>query len=283
MKRKYSLYGIALAAVTVIGLPSCSGGSKEASPEDQVKESVKYFVEKLSANQLDSVKNIYSEIAMADSIAPIQSDSITVVETGKGNFDVTVAEGITLKVTRSDDGTVKITESKGLFAYPADKIEFAKNTGMWDDALTDAQLNERMKDEGFADYVNNKMSSQTKNIITIGPLNGGSFDTYHTQTLKNNSNVEIRASDYVINVTEVEYYWNDQYGVNEPRESRTTRPGKAIAPNGSTKVSFETYYGGSSGEVKGITWKISDEEKARRFAKYTGKEYQEYLDSKKGE
>lgn len=279
MKRK-QLFGIA-SILTGMALTACSSGGKSVSPEDEVRESVKHFVEMVSAGQLDSVKNIYPEIAMADSIAPVKSDSISVTETGKGSYDVAVAEGITVKITRSDDGAVKITESKGLFAYPAEKIEFAKNTGMWDAALSDVKLNERMKDEGFADFIKDKISSQTKNIITIGALSGSSFDTDYTQTLKNNSNVEIRPSDYVINVTGVEYYWNEEYGVNEPREIRTTKPGKAISPNGSARVSFPTYYGSPSGEIKGITWKISDEEKARRFAKFTGKEYQEYLDSKK--
>lgn len=279
MKRK-QLFGIA-SILTGMALTACSSGGKSVSPEDEVRESVKHFVEMVSAGQLDSVKNIYPEIAMADSIAPVKSDSISVTETGKGSYDVAVAEGITVKITRSDDGAVKITESKGLFAYPAEKIEFAKNTGMWDAALSDVKLNERMKDEGFADFIKDKISSQTKNIITIGALSGSSFDTDYTQTLKNNSNVEIRPLDYVINVTGVEYYWNEEYGVNEPREIRITKPGKAISPNGSAKVSFPTYYGSPSGEIKGITWKISDEEKARRFAKFTGKEYQEYIDSKK--
>ena len=151
MKKLFFLLGVSFMVGGML-LSSCDGG-KKLTPEDEVRNYGKNFVEKLSANQLDSLTASYPDLVNAESLVPVQSDTILVAETAPGQFNVTLAEGITLKVNRSDDGNITVTESKGLFTFPDDKIELAKKTGMWDDNLSDDQLNDRLKDDDFFDYL----------------------------------------------------------------------------------------------------------------------------------
>ena len=261
-----------LAFIPFMTLCACSG--KKTTPEEEVRNYGKYFVEKITANQLDSLTTSYPDIANADSIVPVLSDTILVVETSPGQYNVTLTEGITLKVNRSDDGNISVTESKGLFAFPTDKVDIAKKTGMWDDKLSDAQLNERMKDEEFFKYIKDQIKNKTSNILTVGkyvdtsdPDANGRFGY---NTLKNNSDVDIDPSDYSMIYYEFDF----------DKQEYKTRSGKPIPAHGSIRI--ESSGGTLFGEYfEKIKWNLSEEQKVEKFTPYTGKEYQEYLNSKK--
>ena len=152
MKKFLFYFNISIAFIGI--LYSCDSSKKQSpkeniNPEEDVRNYGRYFIEKLSANQLDSLKASYTDIAKADSLVPFKSDTIMVVETSPGQYDMTLAEGISLKVIRSDDGNISVTESKGLFAFPTDKVDIAKKTGMWDENLSDTKINERLNDVDF--------------------------------------------------------------------------------------------------------------------------------------
>ena len=268
------LFGIAALALTV---GACGGGEKKVSPEEEVRDYGRYFVEKLAANQIDSIKATYPDIVKGDSLLPVKSDTIIVVESAPGKFDVTLAEGIILKVNRSEEGDITVAESKGLFAFPEDKVELAKKTGMWDDNLTDAQLAERMNDNDFFEWVSKKIVNSTKNIISIGKTHddgsnpSGDPDVYRKYVvLTNNTDVPVSGSDY-----KTKWRWETW-----ELSGNNTESGKDIPPHGSVTIKWKE--GGDSGkEITGIKWNLSDQELKAKFASYTGKEYQEYLDSKK--
>lgn len=141
---------------------------KTTDPVEEVRHYATHFADKVSAGQLDSVEVSYPEIAQADSIVSIQSDSIVVTETPPGSFDVTFVPNVTLKVSRAEDGSVKVTESYGLFAFPDSKIEIAKKTGMWKKDLTDVQLAEKMRDPDFFEMINDKVKKASSDIISVG-------------------------------------------------------------------------------------------------------------------
>ena len=256
-----------------IGLIVSCGG--KATPEEEVRNYGKYFVEKVNSNQIDSLKSSYPAIANADSIVPLQSDSIIIAESNTTDqFHVTLAEGITLKVNRSEDGNITVTESKGLFSFPADKKDIAQKTGMWDENLSDAELSERMKDEEFFKYIKDQIKNKTSNILTVGkyvdssdPYANGRFGY---NTLKNNSDVDIDPSDYSMIYYEFDF----------DKQEYKTRPGKPIPAHGSIRIesSGGTMYGEYFEKIK---WNLSEKQKVEKFAPYTGKEYQEYLNSKK--
>ena len=278
MKKLFFLLSVPFMVSGML-LSSCDGGKKLA-PEDEVRNYGKNFVEKLSANQLDSLTASYPDLVNAESLVPVQSDTILVAETAPGQFNVTLAEGITLKVNRSDDGNITVTESKGLFTFPDDKVELAKKTGMWDDNLSDAQLSERMKDDEFFTWVKNNKDVKTKNIISVGKTieDGGIGDLSDPYLchaiLTNNSDVPINGSEYM---TKWEY-WNSY---QEHNPTYDYEKGKDIPANGSVRIDW-SYGGESEYYLKGIKWNLSPEQLKEKFEKpFTGNEYQEYLNSKK--
>lgn len=281
MKRQSYLFASLFALI--LGLLSCGGG-KKATPEEEVRNYGKYFVEKLNVNQLDSLTASYPDISKADSISPLQSDTILVVETAPGQYDLTLAEGITLKVNRAEDGNITVSESRGLFAFPADNMDIAKKTGMWDDKLSDAQLNERMKDEEFFKYIQDQIKKKTSNIITVTKLTWpkeyandpyafvGNYEG--TQTITNHSDIPLDGSEYSF-IRKEEFCYQ---GVDE-KETKIEK-GKPIPANGSIKVNSWLNRNGES-VVKSIKWNLTPEQLQEKFVSLTGNEYQEYLDSKK--
>ena len=126
-----NIYFSAFAAF-VMFLSSCGGKGttpEGPTPEEEVRSYGKDFVAKLTAKQLDSLKASYPDIVTADSIATLKSDTILVSETAPEQYDITLAEGVVLKATRSQDGNIEVISSRGLFAFPSDKMEMARKTG----------------------------------------------------------------------------------------------------------------------------------------------------------
>lgn len=258
----------------VLLITSCS--ERKATPEEEVRNYGKYFVEKLNANQLDSLKLTYPDISKADSLNTVKSDTIMIVESAPGQYDMTLAEGVMLKVIRLDDGNITVSESKGLFAFPQDKVEIAKKTGMWDDKLSDAQLNERMKDEQFFAYIQDQIKKIPDNILTVGKY--VNLSPPHTDgimgynILQNKSDVDIAPSDYSLIYNE----WD----ADIDKSWYKTHHGKYIPGHGSIKI--ESSGGSMDGQVfKKIKWNLTPEQLQEKFASFTGNEYQEYLNSKK--
>ena len=272
--KKSLLFGIAALALTV---GACGGNEKKASPEEEVRDYGRYFVEKLAANQVDSIKATYPDIVKGDSLLPVKSDTIIVVESAPGKFDVTLAEGIILKVNRSEEGDITVAESKGLFVFPDDKVELAKKTGMWDDNLTDAQLAERMNDNDFFEWVKAKIKKTTSNILSVK----GDVFSGDGQYIVNNTNVHISGSDYVILKEETMRYETDEMYVWDWKTRKYSKPGRDIPPHGKIKEESWVAPVGTQDVVKGVKMKLSQEQMLEKFASFTGQEYQEYLDSKK--
>lgn len=269
-----------LFSCIALGMMAASCGVENApTPEDEVRDYAKFFVEKISLNQLDSLKASYPDIMDADSIVALQSDTIMVEETSPGQFSVALTPEATIKVSRSEDGSISVVESHGLFAFPEGKMNVAKNTGMWSDEMTDVQLNERMKDDEFFDLMKAKSQITPKDVISIGKLvitKEWDGVEMHCGTgyylLTNKTDFPIKGSDYSIVMLTQNIYTGSSYKHDEP--------GKDIEPGGAVKVDVILRPKGDN-SVKDIKFTLSDEELAARFAPLTGNEYQEYLDSKK--
>lgn len=265
---------LSLTAVGALIASSC-GGSQKLTPEQEVRNYGKYFTEKISVGQLDSLKITYPDILLADSLTPLKSDTILVVETVPGKYELTLAEGVLIKLVRTDDGNITVEESRGLFAFPDDKVKIARKTGMWDNKLNDAELNKRMKDKDFFDYIAKNKTVNPKNIITIGKRivdyedpNLGTTDNH--LILTNNTDIPISGADY-----KIPYHWevwedqgNDAYD------------GKDLPPHGTARINWSEGAEGDR-EFKAIKWNLTPKQLQEKFGAFTGNEYQEYLDSKK--
>ena len=275
--KKFLFFLIISISIGEAILTSCNTGGKP-TPEEEVRNYGKYFVEKLNANQLDSLAVSYPDIAKADSIIPITSDTIIVAENAPGQFDMTLADGITLKVTRSEDGNISVIESKGLFAFPADKVDIAKKTGMWDDNLSDAGLNERMKDEEFYKWLNNKKTIKTSDIIELGNRSSDISSGTGFRDVINKTDHKIKGSDYQVIRTWIDI--DPNCGDWIETKGSEVLSGKDIPPHG--RVKFEYYFGNHLvQDIKSIKLKLTPEQIQEKFAPHTGNEYQEYLNSKK--
>ena len=281
-----------MLGVTVLGFVSSCGRnngnsklsaeSNEADKEvaiDEVRNFGKNFAEQASAGQLDALTASYPELSDVKTVVPLNSENIIVTQTESGLYQITLAEGVTMNVKRSEDGTIKVVDSHGLFVFPEDKVEIAKKTGMWDANLSDAQLNERMKDKDFFTWVKNNRDVKTNNIISVGKTinDGGTGDLsdpnlYHA-ILTNNSNVPIKGSEYKLKWE----YWNP-YQDHNP--TYNYEKGKDIPANGSVRIDWSDG-GESENNLKGVKWNLSSEQLKEKFGKpYTGNEYQEYLNKK---
>ena len=291
--KKFLFFLIISISIGEAILTSCNTRGKP-TPEEEVRNYGKYFVEKLNANQLDSLAVSYPDIAKADSIIPITSDTIIVAENAPGQFDMTLADGITLKVTRSEDGNISVIESKGLFAFPADKVDIAKKTGMITEETNDIQKSEVLKNEDFFNWLDKHIFDQLQNAVVIeegvsrvkeekvyNELYDGVvtfMTTIKPIIITNNGNVPIEGADYTV-------YYTYEIEREEAPEGTFTRSKKGISlnPGESGQIVITTDGSPFSPPVvknPRIKWNKSDNINKNNY-KFSGKEYQEYLDSKK--
>ena len=265
---------LAVGIGAAIWIPVHLHNEKLLTPEEEVRKFGSYFVEKISAGQLDSIKDFYPQIYMADSIVPLKSDSIIVMEFAPNQYDVTLTEGVKLKINRSDYGYITVAESKGLFAFPEYKVDIAKKTGMLDQNLTDIEISHRINDDNFYEYLNKKIKQIASNLITVGEY----YSFYNGEgyyPITNNSDKEISKDNYRIML----HTWEGNAW--ETYRDKTHRvKGKNLGPNETFK--FRTSNGsGYLEEVTGISIEIPEKELFSKYINFSGNEYQEYLDLKK--
>lgn len=282
--KKISIYLLTLCLM-FIGMTSCGNKNGKLSDSNGVSETqsaenrqmVEAFIDKfvgyVNGNQLDSINAVFPS-ANFEAVTPLGSESYSIDENGDGTFKVSFGENQWIAVSQSGDGVITVTDSKSIATFPNDKVNIAKKTGMWDESLSDIKLNERMKDEDFFKFIKDQIKKKNENILIVGkyvdtssPEANGRFGY---NILKNNSDVDIDPSDYSIIYYEFDFD-NEKY---------KTQAGKRIPAHGSIKLesSGGTMYGSY---FEKIEWNLSDEEKAVKFASYTGNEYQEYLNSRK--
>lgn len=196
-----SLLSMSLVAVVLIVFSTCCN---RISPEEQVRNYAQYFVEKLNANQLDSLVASYPDIEIADSVINLKCDSVIIEKIGdEGVYEVILNEGVRLKLNYLDKGEIKVMETRGVFAYPEAKMTIAKKTGLWNDTINDVNLNKRMNDEAFFKYVKDIKKINPKTLITIGKFTSsdkhmGLAARDGSKPLINNTDVEIKGTDYYI-------------------------------------------------------------------------------------
>ncbi len=276
---------IALIVVVILGGVGylLFGVGKKVTPEEQVRSYAKYFIEKVSLNQIDSLKETYPDISMADSLVQIKSDSILVRELTPGRFEATLAPKVKIEVNRNEDGKINVVHSYGLFAYPSKQQEIALQTGLYKDSLNDIEITTRMKDKEFFDYIEKKNKKLTASILKKGKP--GHFDgRYIYNYVTNLTDQPIKGSDY--SVTFKDSWWSFalavEYGDDNGGITKyAVRQGKDIPPHGT--VTFKREWEGDNwnGDIQKIELKIPEEELLKRFAPFKGNEYKEYLDSKK--
>lgn len=280
--KKFTINLAIIAAMALAGVSITSCG-KKAAPEDQVRDYGKYFLEKLSANQIDSLKASYPDIVKADSLVSLQDealgiDSIMVAPIATaGQYEVQIGKGVSLIVNYADDGTITVAQSKGLFAFPQSKMELARKTGLWEVSLGDAELADRLNDKDFFDWLAKEKTVKTSDILTLGRTEGDGYWTDGFRYIVNQTDQHINGSDYKV-VYKYGYSVFNGYDY-DTSQGTEYKSGKDIPPHGSVKFPFvKTSHGGE--DITGVKLNLSQDEIQERFAPYTGTEYNDYLKSK---
>lgn len=279
---------ILLATCISIPLLTSCGGDK------QVKEFALQFGNLAQGNKLDSLKLMYPGIEAADSVAlKFNPDDIKITEGEKdGVYTINYGNDVSIEVVTEGDGDtakLQVADSKGLFAWPKDRMEFAKKTGMYKAGLADANLASRMNDTAFIKQLSFDFANELKSNVTVSSwrvLNGNIFGAPLGRyviarfgcTVKNNTTYEIPGSYYKVNYRIVSRhmgmaYWEDTFST-----SSGVFKGKNLKPNGSASYSLEaTNISGNPG----LMWNVSDEELFNKFFTPKGNEYDDYLKNKK--
>ena len=276
------IYLFAVFCLALAGMMACSGGKG-----NKMQDFANSFAGYVNANQMDSIKAVYPT-ANFDSVAPISTDSIAIDDDGNGKtFRINYSGNTWLDVEMSEDGDITVINSNGIAALPSDKLEIARNTGMITDSTPDVKKQTLLNDStyfawldknyGGGEYVIQVKPGKYKNIWK--PSYGEGSQGTITVTLTNLSDQPISGSDYSIAYKTYESngytdYSRRNYTVNN------THKGIDLKPNGSGTIKLTRWetYKFHSFQIKPANGK---EDQLKYQYKPTGKEYQEYLESKK--
>lgn len=261
----------------------------DSNKDKEIKQFSLNFAEKISKNQVDSVRALYPDAVNCDSFALVfNADSIQVVETQTpGTFKVKMGKA-DFTVKKVEGGNMTVTESHGLFAYLPSDLEFAKKTGQWKDGITDKELAKRMNDKDFEkSLVENFEKEFSKRLSITHKVPNSNFEASERQSIyivKNNSSTQIDGSDYEISIP---FFKEDYMFDPNPKRWNEIRKGKTISPNGS--VTYEEYIVTERGDFSRsgpvfnghtIVLKLKGKALLNKYFSATGNEYEEYLKAK---
>lgn len=273
--KKYIYIVVPIFLFVAIFLSSCGDGA--------VKDFATDFATKVSKNQVDSVRALYADAAGCDSFAlNFMPDSMTIEEISDGMYKVSLGSA-DFTVSKADDGQMTVKESHGLFAYPAEKLDFAKSTGQYDPALSDAKNAERMGDEDFMNYINIKLREQSQNALVIVSKRGTNYGEgeggirvagNYLFVVQNTTDNTIPGSAYQLIVT------TKDWDIESLRDTYSSRrlPGKDLGPGEQATFACRAGTFGTSAKINYIG---ADPSTLLSNFKATGYEYAEYLSKTK--
>lgn len=235
---------ILLPLLTIALLAGCNGlGNSETK---QVENFVAKYIKHVKANEVDSIKSMYKALEGLDVNFVLIDEDVDIEQdaSNPGTFKVKSGD-IELTVKRSQDGTMEITNSRGLLAYNPQKVAIARKTGQFKDGLSDVEQAQRMSDTGFEDYLINKVNNSIMSGLQIVSRSGINYaegeggmlqPTGYSVTVMNSSDYTIPGSSY-----SVVFRWTDMvedyyYGYRDVKKSQT-KSGVDLAPGQSQTFS----------------------------------------------
>lgn len=265
-----------------------------------VNEFMASFALAVNNGDTTALQTMYPDVVKADSLSSLSDISSLVLESNeKGDTTVVkMASDIILVIVGTSKDSLRVVSSKGLFAYPVTDMELARNTGQWEDSLTDVELAERMADKSFKEYLENKFYSYVVNNLKVEGLNEVldvqdnvhiGYDHYII-TIVNNTNTDFSCSDYSLYLT---MYHGSNYDVftdswlekSKDKEYSHFVMGVDIKAGGKAPVitygcpNDEDYSWDVVAEAT-LTLKLTKSQLFNKYFKATGNEYKEYLSTK---
>lgn len=249
------------------------------------KAEVAEFAKKVSQyardNLPDSLAAVYPGMdSLEITLAPV-SDSVSVDQIpDKENMYLVKLGDATLEVQCEADGKMTVVKSHGLFTYDKAEKETAKARGQYVDSLPDLENARRMADGEFLAYFEKMKTSfeEVPNPLKVGKyvitknINVGYEIGQGSVTVTNTSNEAVSGSDYRLS-----YRMEHVPQMQEPYSDRVEEKGKDIPANGIVKYNIDW---GQRDYPDENSFKIVWMAKPKEYVP-TGKEYDQYLESKK--
>ena len=274
------------------------------SGNGEVQQFVEQFAKAVEDNDDATIQELYPNAEKADAMQiTYNKDSLYVINTeGNDTIDVRLSYSQSLRIVKDlTNGQMHIVSSKGLFTFPTDKIRFALKTGWINTSLDDIVIKERLGDEKFIPWIEEKAVEEmkaklrvTQSTVKIGECISGmgtmSTSAVHYQVvIENQNNIDIPGDAYIVRVEEEGYYYEGS-PYDEIRtpysESCSSLTDKVIPKKGTTTFSWvgETDTSAHSGRTpERIKCEVIFEpSKSDAIAVYEakGNEYLEYLKQK---
>ena len=274
----------ALILLTVVAaLASCNDPMKEAQQKAQLFADE--FSKAVTAGDTTTIYSIYPDAAKADSLAQnFVADSMKMEPNATvDTLLIKFSPEVTVTAVKEAEGKFRVIASRGLFAYPPERLAYAKSTGQFADSLDDIKNAERMADKEFDDFLTQKLKSQLNGALKIVAKKGGDFAEGEggfmqpmsmTATIENTSEITIPGSAYRVLITSTGWDWDRLMDITKTHPL----PGKDINPGEKQSFKFKESFVPFKLDAKLQMLNTGDD----LLSGYTpnGKEYEEYLKSK---
>ena len=279
--KKNVLLGVIMALLML----SCSDNGEKAARDYALQ-----FAKAVTSGDSAQVVKMYPNAALAYSLAlSFVEDSIKIERNEKGDsILIHYTPEIWVRALKDENNSIQVVSSKGLFAYPAEQLAFAKSTGQYANSLDDKGNAERMADKSFQVYMVKKAKDKIKESLKIvstkgcdyGEGEGGAMSpTGLIVIVKNQSDVKIEGKTYRVVVTDCDFALTPDGDWDPFSTSYSYHPhplaGKDIMPGEQLQFKYS-----SNAIVLGRSATIQIQDIGNDLlASYqtTGREYEEYL------
>ena len=234
----------------------------------------KALQEALASGDQARITQLYPAVTAADSLVfTFNEDSLktrrikdTVVASYSSHQDVWLVKS---------DEMFKAVKSRGLFAYPTERLKRATLLGQYDSGLTDRMNALRMSDQGYERFLKDYFFPDDVYPLEIGTFRLVREPAYMMDSgygylpVMNFSDKTVRAEDY-------EFAFTAGYiGMGGHFESPASWPGKEIEPMGKTEYKI-TFTGHDYVTDWYIKYNHSDAEMLELFYEPDGEEYDRF-------
>lgn len=278
MKKYFYPILIVLALAGVASFGSCKKDNSRPVTENKPKtmdinEFANFFIDLVSRNEKDSIYAYYQDILKADSISFTPTgEPFKIADLADGTYEIIYSPALRVIVGKDDKGNFSVLKTYGLFAYDSLRMDLARRSGMLTDTVTDLMLSQRIKDDEFFKYLEERAQVRNEDILEIGEPVYYSEDGFAGRIpILNRTDTVVEANEYVINMHSMTL-------INGEEDNQTLMiPGRTIAPKDTIMVEVL-----NSPEhilrVTSIRFNMTQEQLSDKYAPLTGREYAEYLE-----
>lgn len=132
-------------------------------PEERVRDFAVRFGDFVNTNQKDSIQKYYPQFQLTDSLASVAVSNISITPGNvEGVYLAEFSPETFITVNLEKDGSITVTESKGILAFPSNLIDILKSDFKWDNTLND------IKKRSLADeYIQREKEKEMSSRLSI--------------------------------------------------------------------------------------------------------------------